>query len=66
VQLGHAQFANAFCCRSERLSVFSGPFANRWLNLAVLCEIALLIEILYVPFFSGCSARSVCRRRIGC
>ena len=26
------------------------PFANKWLNLAVLWELALLILIVYVPF----------------
>jgi Ca2+-transporting ATPase len=45
------QFANAYCCRSERLSAFDRPFANRWLNLAVVWELALLVAILHVPFF---------------
>ena len=26
------------------------PFANRWLNLAVLWEVALLCLVVYVPF----------------
>ena len=45
------QFFNAYNCRSERRSVFRRPFANRWLNIAVSWEVALLIAILYVPFF---------------
>jgi Ca2+-transporting ATPase len=45
------QFANAYCCRSERLSVVERPFANRWLNLAVVWELGLLVVIAYVPFF---------------
>jgi P-type Ca2+ transporter type 2C len=45
------QFFNAYNCRSDRLSVVRQPFANRWLNVAVAWEIALLVVILYVPFF---------------
>jgi Ca2+-transporting ATPase len=44
------QFFNAYNCRSDRLSVFRRPFANRWLNIAVAWELALLIAIAYVPF----------------
>jgi Ca2+-transporting ATPase len=45
------QFFNAYNCRSDRLSVFRQPFANRWLNVAVAWELVLLVTILYVPFF---------------
>ena len=44
------QFFNAYNCRSDRLSIFRHPFANRWLNMAVAWEVALLIAIAYVPF----------------
>jgi len=44
------QFFNAYNCRSDRLSVLRRPFANRWLNIAVAWELALLIAIAYVPF----------------
>jgi P-type Ca2+ transporter type 2C len=44
------QFFNAYNCRSDRLSVFQSPFANRWLNLAVAWELLLLVAIAYVPF----------------
>ncbi|HEX2855944.1 MAG TPA: cation-translocating P-type ATPase [Propionibacteriaceae bacterium] len=44
------EFIKAFALRSERISSFVRPFANRWLNLAVLWETALLLTILYVPF----------------
>ena len=44
------QFFNAYNCRSDRLSLFHHPFANRWLNVAVAWELALLIAIAYVPF----------------
>jgi Ca2+-transporting ATPase len=44
------QFFNAYNCRSDRLSVFHRPFANRWLNTAVVWEVVLLIVIVYTPF----------------
>ena len=44
------QFFKAYNYRSDRLSVLQGPFANRWLNLAVVWELLLLIAIIYVPF----------------
>ena len=45
------QFFNAYNCRSDRLSVFRHPFANRWLNAAVAWEMLLLVIIVYTPFF---------------
>jgi Ca2+-transporting ATPase len=45
------QFFNAYNCRSDRLSAFRQPFANRWLDVAVAWELVLLVIILYVPFF---------------
>ena len=44
------QFFKAYNFRSDRHSVLNRPFANKWLNLAVLWEIALLVAIVYVPF----------------
>jgi P-type Ca2+ transporter type 2C len=44
------QFFNAYNCRSDRLSIFQKPFANRWLNLAVAWELVLLVVITYTPF----------------
>lgn len=35
--------------RSDRNTVFRSPFANRWVNLAVAWELALLTIIVYVP-----------------
>ena len=49
VSLVLIQFFKAYNYRSDRLSVFQRPFANRWLNLAVLWEMVLLGLILYVP-----------------
>jgi Ca2+-transporting ATPase len=43
------EFFKAFSFRSDRLSVFVRPFANRWLNLAIGWELILLTLILLVP-----------------
>jgi Ca2+-transporting ATPase len=43
------QFLKAYNFRSDRASVLHRPFANRWLNLAVLWELVLLMLIIYVP-----------------
>ena len=45
---------NAFNCRSERHSIFEvGPFANRWLVLAVLSSILLQAAVIYIPFLQS-------------
>jgi Ca2+-transporting ATPase len=44
------QFFKAFNFRSDRLSVLNRPFANKWLNIAILWELILLALIIYVPF----------------
>ena len=51
VSLVLIQFFNAYNCRSDRHSVLRQPFANRWLNTAIVWEMALLLIIMYVPFF---------------
>jgi Ca2+-transporting ATPase len=51
VSLVLIQFFNAYNCRSDRLSIVRRPFANRWLNLAILWELLLLGIIVSVPFF---------------
>jgi len=47
------QFVKAYNFRSDRLSVMKRPFANRWLNLAILWELLLLGLIVYVPFLQS-------------
>lgn len=44
------QFFNAYCFRSDRISIFKKPFANRWLNRAVTWELLLLVLVIYLPF----------------
>jgi Ca2+-transporting ATPase len=50
VSLVLIQFFKAYNFRSDRLSVLSRPFANKWLNIAILWELLLLSAIVYAPF----------------
>jgi Ca2+-transporting ATPase len=43
------QFFKAYNFRSDRESVLRRPFANKWLNLAILWELSLLALVVYVP-----------------
>jgi Ca2+-transporting ATPase len=49
VSLVLIQFFKAYNFRSDRRSVLFRPFANRWLNLAVAWELALLALVVYLP-----------------
>ncbi|MGH9321905.1 MAG: cation-translocating P-type ATPase, partial [Vicinamibacteria bacterium] len=53
VSLVLIQFFKAYNFRSDRHSVLRRPFANRWLNIAILWELLLLVLILYVPFLQA-------------
>ncbi len=44
------EFFKAYNFRSDRNSVFMQPFANKWLNLAIMWELGLLALIVYLPF----------------
>lgn len=50
VSLVLIQFFKAYNFRSDRHSVLNHPFANKWLNLAIVWELILLGFIIYVPF----------------
>lgn len=50
VTLVFVEFFKAYNFRSDRHSGFHRPFANRWLNLAVLSQLLLLVFTVYVPF----------------
>jgi Ca2+-transporting ATPase len=41
----------AYNFRSDRRSVFHRALDNRWLNRAVVWELALLLAVVYAPFF---------------
>jgi Ca2+-transporting ATPase len=45
------EFFKAYNFRSDRVSALHRTFANRWLNIAVSCELLILVLIVYVPFF---------------
>lgn len=44
------QFFKAYSYRSERQSVIHKPFANKWLNMAIMFQLILLALIIYLPF----------------
>ena len=44
------QFFKAYNFRSDRHPVLNRPFANKWLNLAILMQLFLMALIVYVPF----------------
>jgi Ca2+-transporting ATPase len=47
------QFFKAYNFRSDRHPVFDRPFANTWLNLAVIADLAMLVIIIYEPFLQA-------------
>ncbi len=49
VSLVLIQFFKAYNFRSDRHSVLQKPFANKWLNLSVSWETALLLLVVYLP-----------------
>lgn len=49
VSLVLIQFFKAFIFRSEHNPVFKKPFANKWLNMAVIWELLMLAAIVYLP-----------------
>jgi Ca2+-transporting ATPase len=50
VSLCLVEFFKAFSFRSDRHTLFRRPFANRWLNLAIMWELLLLAGVVYLPF----------------
>jgi Ca2+-transporting ATPase len=44
------QFFKAYNYRSDRISVFYKPFANKYLNYAILVDLAMLLMVIYLPF----------------
>jgi len=50
VSLCLVEFFKAFSFRSDRETLFRRPFANTWLNLAIMWELSLLMGIVYLPF----------------
>lgn len=51
VTLSFSELLRAFTARSERYSVFKiGVFSNRYMDLAVLTSLILLLAVVYIPF----------------
>ncbi len=51
--LSLSELLRAFTARSERYPVLKiGVFSNGWMNRAVLFSLALLLMVVYVPFFN--------------
>lgn len=53
VSLVLIQFFKAYNYRSDHLSIFTGMFSNRWLNLAIVFDLLLLVAVVYLPFMQG-------------
>jgi P-type Ca2+ transporter type 2C len=49
VSLVLIQFFKAYNFRSDRHSVLNRPFANKWLNVAIMWELVLMALIIYLP-----------------
>lgn len=51
--LSLSELLRAFTARSERYPLLKiGIFGNKWMNLAVLFSLALLLMVVYVPFLN--------------
>jgi Ca2+-transporting ATPase len=50
VSLVLIQFLKAYNFRSDSRSVLDRPFANKWLNLAILWEVVLLLVVVHTSF----------------
>jgi Ca2+-transporting ATPase len=44
------EFFKAYSFRSDRYSVLDRPFANKWLNRAIVWELLMLALVINVPF----------------
>jgi P-type Ca2+ transporter type 2C len=44
------EFFKAYSFRSDRNSILERPFANRWLNLAIVWELLLVVLVINLPF----------------
>jgi Ca2+-transporting ATPase len=53
VSLVVIQFFKAYCFRSDRQSVLVRPFANTWLNLAILSGLVMLAVVVHLPILQA-------------
>jgi Ca2+-transporting ATPase len=53
VTLSTSELIRAFTARSERYPLLKmGVFSNKWMNLAVLASLAMVLLVVYVPFLN--------------
>ena len=53
ITLSGSELLRAFTARSERYPLLKiGIFTNRWMNIAILVSIILLLAVVYIPFFN--------------
>lgn len=53
ITLSASELLRAYTARSERYPILKiGVFGSKWMNIAVASSLALLLLILYVPFFN--------------
>ncbi|HOW91072.1 MAG TPA: cation-translocating P-type ATPase [Anaerolineaceae bacterium] len=53
VTLSTSELLRAFTARSERYPLLKlGIFSNKWMNIAVLFSLALVIAVVYLPFLN--------------
>ena len=51
--LSLSELIRAFTSRSERYGLFKiGVFSNKWMNIAVAASAALVLMVIYIPFFN--------------
>jgi len=53
VSLVVIQFFKAYCFRSDRQSALVSPFANMWLNLAILSGLVMLAMVVHLPILQA-------------
>ncbi|MGV8026118.1 MAG: cation-translocating P-type ATPase [Anaerolineaceae bacterium] len=54
VTLSLSELLRAYTARSERYPLLKmGIFKNKWMNLAVVASIALVMAVIYLPFLNG-------------
>ena len=53
VTLSTSELIRAFTARSERYPVLKmGVFSNKWMNMAVLASLVMVLVVVYVPFLN--------------
>ena len=53
ITLSASELVRAYTARSERYPILKiGLFNNKWMNYAVISSLALLMAVIYVPFFN--------------